>query len=208
MQRRWSKESIALEIISMYESGEDLNYSSVAASNLALLRAATRYFGTWEAAVNFSGLNYEEIRRYKCWNRDRIIARIRELHAQDVDLSWRNVCINVDPQLAAAATKKSHFGSWREALEAAGLDYDSIRRYKEWDDDRILEMVREYASMGKPLNAKNVEQQDITLITAARRRFDSWHQALIAAGLDYRQIVRRAPFKRGQGRRSRVKTAV
>lgn len=200
MNRKWSKESIGLEIVSMYESGENLNYASIAASNLALLRAATRYFGTWEAAVRFAGLDYDSIRRYKSWTRDRIVARIQELHAEGVDLSWRNVCMNVDPQLAAAATKKSHFGSWREALETAGLDYDAIRRYREWDDTRILEMVREFHKDGKELNAKNMEQQDITLITAARRRFDSWHQALTAAGLDYKEIVQRAPFKRGLGR--------
>lgn len=200
MNRKWSKESIGLEIVSMYESGENLNYASIAASNLALLRAATRYFGTWEDAVRFAGLDYDSIRRYKSWTRDRIVARIKELHAQGVDLSWRNVCLNVDPQLAAAATKKSHFGSWREALESAGLDYDAIRRYREWDDTRILDMVREFHKDGKELNAKNMEQQDITLITAARRRFDSWHQALTAAGLDYKEIVQRAPFKRGLGR--------
>ena len=55
-------------------------------------------------------------------------------------------------------------------------------------------------SDGKHLNAKNMEQEDITLITAARRRFDSWHHALSAAGLDYTEIVQRAPFKRGLGR--------
>lgn len=200
MHRKWSKESIALEIRSMYESGENLNYSAIANNNLALLRAATRYFGTWEAAVRFAGLDYDLIRRYKSWTRDRITQRIKDLHSQGVDLSWRNVCLNVDPQLAAAATKRSHFGSWREALESAGLDYDTIRRYREWDDERILEMVREFHRTGKELNAKNMEQEDITLITAARRRFDSWHQALQAAGLDYREIVHRAPFKRGLGR--------
>jgi hypothetical protein len=200
MYRKWSKETIGMEIRSMYESGENLNYSSVAANNITLLRAATRYFGTWEAAVNFSGLDYSQIRRYKAWTRDRIVERIRELHAQGADLSWRNVSLTVDPQLAAAATKKSHFGSWREALEASGLDYDSIRRYREWDDERVLQMVREMHACGKGLNAKSMEQEDITLITAARRRFDSWHQALTAAGLDYRDIVQRAPFKRGLGR--------
>jgi len=200
MHRKWSKESIAMEIVSMYESGENLNYSSIANTNLSLLRAATRYFGTWEAAVNFAGLDYDQIRRYKSWTRERIVSRIQELHKQGIDLSWRNVCLNVDPQLAAAATKKSHFGSWREALEASGLDYDSIRRYREWDDERVLQMVREFHARGKGLNAKNMEHEDITLITAARRRFDSWHQALTAAGLDYRQIVQRAPFKRGLGR--------
>ena len=200
MHRKWNKDAIALEILSMYESGENLNYSSVATNNLSLLRAATRYFGAWEDAVRFAGLDYDSIRRYKSWSRDRIIARVKDLHAQGVDLSWRNVCLNVDPQLAAAATKKSHFGSWREALEASGLNYDEIRKYREWDDARILDMVRAFHRDGKELNAKNMEQEDITLITAARRRFDSWHKALTAAGLDYTEIVHRAPFKRGLGR--------
>ena len=106
---RWKSSACA-------ESGENLNYSNIANTNITLLRAATRYFGTWEAAVNFAGLDYSQIRRYKSWSRDRIIARIRELNSQGCDLSWRNVSLNVDPQLAAAATKKSHFGSWREAL--------------------------------------------------------------------------------------------
>ena len=39
-------------------------------------------------------------------------------------------------------------------------------------------------------------RSDITLITAARRRFDSWDKALTAAGLDYKTIVLRTPFKR------------
>ncbi len=207
MHRKWNKDAIALEILSMYESGETLNYSSVASNNLSLLRAATRYFGTWEDAVRYAGLDYDSIRRYKSWTRDRIIARIKELHAKGEDLSWRHVCLNVDPQLAAAATKKSHFGSWREALEASGLNYDDIRKYREWDDERILEMVREFHRDGKELNAKNMELEDITLITAARRRFDSWHKALTAAGLDYTEIVHRAPFKRGLGRGQSKRTA-
>jgi hypothetical protein len=208
MHRKWNKDAIALEILSMYESGENLNYSSVAGNNLSLLRAATRYFGTWEDAVRFAGLDYDLIRRYKSWTRERIVARIQELHAQEADLSWRNVCLNVDPQLAAAATKKSHFGSWREALEAAGLDYDAIRKYREWDDTRILDMVRAFHRDGKELNAKNMEIEDITLITAARRRFDSWHKALTAAGLDYTEIVHRAPFKRGLGRGQSKRAAI
>lgn len=205
MNRKWSKNSIALDILSLYKSGANLNYSAAAAENLSLLRAATRYFGTWEAAVRYAGIDYDTIRRYKSWTRARIVARIRELHTEGKDLSWRNVCLHVDPQLAAAATKKSHFGSWREALECAGLDYDTIRRYQEWDDTRILQKVRAAHLSGQELNAKNMEQQDITLITAARRRFSSWHQTLTAAGLDYKDHVQRAPFKRGQGRSRRVR---
>jgi hypothetical protein len=102
----------------------------------------------------------------------------------------------VDPQLAAAATKRKHFGSWKAAVSAAGLDYGSIRRYKEWDADTITSRVNELHSLGIDLNAKSMEEYDITLITAARRRFDSWDKALTAAGLDYKKIVLRTPFKR------------
>ena len=194
--RKWSQESIGLEIRRMFESGEDLNYANIAHDQVALLRAATRYFGSWRAAIEFAGLNYDDIRRYKTWSRDRILERIRELYTQGEDLSWRHVSTKVDPQLAAAATKRKHFGSWREAVAAAGLDYGLIRRYREWDENTIKERLCELHEQGVDLNAKNMEEYDITLITAARRRYDSWDKALTAAGLDYRQIVLRAPFKR------------
>jgi hypothetical protein len=180
----------------MHNADDDLNYASIAQEHVALLRAATRYFGSWRSAVEFSGLNYEEIRKYKMWTRERILERIRELHAKGVDLSWRHISTVVDPQLAAAATKRKHFGSWRSAIQSAGLNYSDIRRYREWDEEAVIQRLRELHHEGRDLNAKSVEQYDITLITAARRRFDSWHRALEAAGLDYKQIVLRKPFKR------------
>ncbi len=194
--RKWNKETIGNEILRMFESGENLNYATVAQEQVALLRAATRYFGSWRLAIEFAGLNYEDIRRYKTWSRDRILGRIQELHAKGEDLSWRHVSTVVDPQLAAAATKRKHFGSWRNAVNSAGLDYRQIRRYREWDENTITQKLRELYEEGIDLNAKNVEEYDITLITAARRRFDSWDKALTAAGLDYKKIVLRTPFKR------------
>jgi hypothetical protein len=180
----------------MFEAGENLNYAAVAQEQVALLRAATRYFGSWRLAVEFSGLNYDDIRRYKTWSRDRIVERINELYERGEDLSWRHVSTQVDPQLAAAATKRKHFGSWRNAVASAGLDYGKIRRYREWDADTITQKLRELHEQGIDLNAKNMEEYDITLITAARRRFDSWDRALTAAGLDFKKIVLRTPFKR------------
>ncbi len=194
--RKWSKESIADEIRRMHKAKEDLNYATIAQQQVALLRAATRYFGSWRAAVEFSGLGYEDIRKYKMWSRDRILARIRELHGKGEDLSWRHVSTAVDPQLAAAATKRKHFGSWRNAITAAGLKYGDIRRYRQWDQQAVIDRLKELHSRGESLNAKNMEDVDITLITAARRRFDSWDKALTAAGLDYKKIVLRTPFKR------------
>ena len=193
---KWSDTSIAAEILRRYESGLDLSYSAMAREDLPLLRAATRYMGSWEAAVQAAGLNYDDFRKYRSWTNDRIIERIRELHDKGDDLSWRHVSLTLDPSLAAAATKKSHFGSWRAALDAAGLNYDQIRKYRDWNSSEVLRRVRDLYARGEPLNAKSMEKQNITLITAARRRFPSWDKALSAAGLDYKEIVQRTPFKR------------
>ena len=190
----------------MFEAGENLNYAAVAQDQVALLRAATRYFGSWRTAVEYSGLNYDDIRRYKTWSRDRIIERINELYEQGEDLSWRHVSTQVDPQLAAAATKRKHFGSWRNAVASAGLDYGKIRRYREWDADTITQKLRELHEQGIDLNAKHMEEFDITLITAARRRFDSWDRALTAAGLDFKKIVLRTPFKRRKSTKAAAET--
>ena len=180
----------------MQTEGGNLNYADIAQNEVALLRAATRYFGSWRAAVDFAGLKYEDVRKYKTWSKERILERIHELHSKGEDLSWRHVSTQVDPQLAAAATKRKHFGSWRNAITAAGLKYGDIRRYREWDEKAVIERVKQLHAEGKDLNAKSMEEFDITLITAARRRFDSWDKALTAAGLDYKKIVLRTPFKR------------
>lgn len=194
--RKWSKEAIATEIARLHEANEDLSYAAVAQNHVALLRAATRYYGSWRAAVEQAGVGYEGVRKYQTWTGERILERIRALHAAGTDLSWRHVSTQVDPQLAAAATKRQHFGSWRAAIEAAGLDYASVRRYRKWSEQAIIDRLKELHAQGVNLNAKNMEETDITLITAARRRFDSWHLALEAAGLDYHTIVLRRPFKR------------
>ena len=132
----------------------------------------------------------------KFGSRDRIIERIQEMHDKGEDLSWRRVSLEGDPQLAAAATKRKHFGSWGHAVAAAGLDYDQIRRYRDWDESTIKIKLTELHAQGADMNAKQMEESDIALITAARRRFESWDGALTAAGLDYKSIVLRAPFKR------------
>ena len=205
---KWSNDSIAVEILRRHDAGLDLSYSGMTREDLPLLRAATRYMGSWEAAITFAGLNYDDVRKYRSWTKERIVERIQELHEKGSDLSWRYVSLTLDPSLAAAATKKSHFGSWRAALDAAGLDYDHIRRYRDWSDTEVLRRVRDLYAQGKPLNAKSMEKENITLITAARRRFPSWDKTLSAAGLNYKEIVQRTPFKRRRQAPGTVSAAV
>ena len=114
---RWSKDEIAMEIRGLYLDGEELNYTSVEKNHLALLRAACRYFGSWKDAVEFAGLDYSKIRKYKAWTKAKIISASRNYRQ---DRSERNVSTKVDPHCGAAC--RQPLGSWRAALEAAGLN--------------------------------------------------------------------------------------
>ena len=116
------------------------------------------------------------------------MARIRTLHEQGADLSWRQVSGKTDPCLAAAAVRPGHFGSWRAALSAAGLDYDRIRRYRQWSREGVLRAVCHRHARGQALNVAALEPGETALLTAARRRFGSWERALAAAGLNERTV--------------------
>ncbi len=193
---RWTHDTILGEILRRYETQQDLSYSGLSRENLPLLRAAARHFGSYPLAIAAAGLNYDELRRYRNWTNERITNRLQELVSQGADLSWRHVSTKLDPTLAAAAVKRHHFGSWRAALEAAGLDYDTIRRYHDWDEKEVVRRIRERHARGELLHAKALEREDTALITAARRRFPAWHTSLTAAGLDYGQIVLRSPSEK------------
>ena len=119
---------------------------------------------------------------------ERIVRRIRELHAAGHDLSWRVVSSEVDPPLAFAAIRPKGFGSWRAAIAAAGLNYEEVARYKCWNKERVMREIQEMHRAGKPLSVSDVEQSNAPLLWAARRRFLSWDDAVAEAGLDPAQV--------------------
>jgi len=184
MLTRWSKDEIALEILRRVAAREPLSYGAMQKQDLRLLRAATRHFGSWQAAVEYAGLDYDQIRRYRIWTGERIVEEIQRLHSEGHDLSWRHVSTQLAPSLAAAATRGNRFGSWRQALEAAGLTYEDIRKHKTWEADQVLAELRERSALGLSLRVADVAAESPALLAAARRRFPGWYEAIVAAGLD------------------------
>src|SRR5688572_17952298 len=148
MLNRWSKDEIGLEILRLYASQQPLSYGEMQKRNVRLLRAATRYFGSWQNAIEYAGLDYDKIRKYQVWTRERIVEQISKYHQEGHDLSWRHVATELDPALAAAAIRANRFGAWQEALAAAGLDYDEIRRHRAWDGEQVLDEIRRRHSSG------------------------------------------------------------
>ena len=90
------------------------------------------------------------------------------------------------PDVYAAADRL--FGSWKDAIEACGLNYAEIRKYREWSITKILEEIKNAYKAKKSLNSKYIQDNNRPLYMAAIKRFKSWGNAVHAAGLDYKKI--------------------
>lgn len=185
--RVWTKEKLVAEIQKLHREGVDLSPTAMQRTHSALFASArsSSHFGSWRAAIEASGLEYDGFKRVKQqWTRDEILSRIREMNAQGHDL--------LDPRfkikhrsLYLAACAHRYFGSWKRAVEAAGLDHEQMREGRVWTQARILRTIQELAAQGKPLGWAYIEEHEPGIYRAARRKenFGSWAAALQAAGV-------------------------
>jgi len=90
------------------------------------------------------------------------------------------------PDVYAAAERI--FGSWGDAIEACGLDYSQIRKYKTWTRQSVLEEIRRMAEENEPLDSNNAQDNHKALYMAAIKRFKNWGKAIKTAGFKYEDI--------------------
>ena len=131
----------------------------------------------------------------RVWSRERLMARILELHVLGVDLSPTSIQI-VDSALFSSARSRSHFGSWRRAIEECGLDYECIKRVqRRWSHESILQAICAQHQAGENLLHPDFKtrQRSLYLAACAHRYFGSWRRAVSAAGLDH-ETMRESRF--------------
>jgi hypothetical protein len=194
--RKWSPQIVSEEIRAWHQEGKPLFSHYMRQNFQELLAAGIRYFGTWQMAVEASGIEYQNVRRYQNWSKPLIVAKIQELYKQGVDLSFRAMMLSEYNAMVYAAIRPNHFGSWKNALDAAGLPSDEIYRYRSWDEDGILEEIRKLKALGADLSSKAMDESANPLIATARRRFGNWGTAVERAGIDYSKIRRRRRWTR------------
>ncbi len=180
--RHWSRDDVVKEIRKLQKQGSQLNSGHIARVQPALAYAARRYVGSWEKAIQAAGFDYSEIRRKSFWSKKKIVSQIRELKAEGrplhVSAAEKEYC-----GLVGAATM--YFGSWRKAIQAAGLDYSRIKQQKEWSKKAIVREIRRLHRQGMPLGTTiPVREKYRILHAAAVRYYGSWAEAMRAARLE------------------------
>ena len=88
------------------------------------------HFGSWAKAVETAGFDYIVYRKknpHNTWNEEKVISDIQELGAQKIPLDSTFI-IKEYNELYKAAYR--YVGSWGKAVEAAGIDYEEIKKIK------------------------------------------------------------------------------
>ena len=89
------------------------------------------------------------------WTREEIIRRILDLDAKGYPLTVGKP--GVSPALYQAGSRI--FGSWRNALQAAGLSPDRGSRAERWPPAKILMVIRNLSQRRRPLRKKELEER-------------------------------------------------
>ena len=86
----WTHEQVVEAIKRLHRAGRRLRRKRIP---VKLYSIGRRLFGSWRVAVETAGFNYEDVSGIHRWDRNRVIAEIRQLAAAGVPLSraadWR-----------------------------------------------------------------------------------------------------------------------
>ncbi len=124
LRRKWSKEKIVQKIQELRNQKIDLSAGNIVKNYVPLFTAATskRYFSSWANAVKAAGIDYSSIleagknRRRELltkWSKEQVLEEIRKADSQDLLKTYHS-------RLTLYSAARREFGSWKEALEAAG----------------------------------------------------------------------------------------
>ena len=128
--------------------------------------------------------------RNRSWTQETVLAEIKAWQVAGKPLYSHHMRQNFQELLAAGIR---YYGSWRQAVEAAGIPYDEVRKYRAWSKERIVQTVQKLHAEGADLSFRGMMLSKYApMVYAAIRpnHFASWKNALTAAGLAAEEIYR------------------
>ncbi len=181
---QWSKEKIVAELKRLVESGVKPNVTEVRRANRLLLNASRAYFGSLKEALSAAGIAYQ---RFARWSGVLVARKLKELAAAGEDLSP----LAMRRKYGTLVNRAWRFcGSYRKAIEAAGLDYLGVTKHASWDRRSVLRKLRELAGSGVDMGHRAMHASHPRILDAAKRTFGSYPNARKAAGVGAKPLTR------------------
>src|SRR5882672_3471999 len=98
------------------------------------------------------------------WDKDEVVRALRKLHRSGADLSYNALAKRKQSLVSAAAY---HFGSYRKAVEKAGIDYAIVTRRPRWNKAAIIGLIKQARRDGEDLHWSAVTTRRDELAKAA-----------------------------------------
>ena len=194
-----TKKDVIAEIQRRHSVGLDLNTNAVSKGedkDLALYNRGRRVFGNWKAAVEESGMKYDDARKNRSRYPDRksLIAAIRERHAAGKAINCISIARGPDCDHAMRQAIGRYYGSVEKACRAAGVRFRKARESKYPDEKSVLKEIKRRVKIGLPvtpsvLAGKSPGPLDRALLMRGSRFFGSWRNAVESAGIEYEKKV-------------------
>ena len=127
------------------------------------------------------------------WTHEKIIREILRREVAGLPLT-RCREQGVDNGLYAAGARV--FGSWPNAVRAAGIAPSRAHAAEKWPPGKIQATIRILSKRRRPFRPGELQERYSHLIRAAQRYFGSWSKAVIAAGVDPLKLMRAVPWTR------------
>ena len=156
-----------------------MNAGAMRRRDYGLFQAAIARWGTWAKTLRATGIDPVEARRLRTWNRASIVEAIRELG----QLPGYRTMKERDSGLLDAAERV--YGTWKAAVQAAGMSYPKRNAPWKWPRERVLEEVRRRHRLRLSLRANEIQRDCRGLGAAGEREFGTWPRAVAAAGVPY-----------------------
>jgi len=176
------RETIIRKIVEMDLARHSLLEDNVQAANELLHAAAVSEFGSWETALYYAGVSANDVGRCRDLSPERIKHRLRRLCTTGYDLG---AMVNRSRDRGFYEAAVRHFGCWRDALTAAGINHANVTRHrpKHLDREAMLHWLRNRQSAGQSVVWTDVCLENRDYALAIRREFGSWRKAIQAAGV-------------------------
>lgn len=129
------------------------------------------------------------------WTKGRVIQEIRNLKKQGRVLASSRVQSQVGGLVEMA---RRIFGSWRVAVESAGLEPRREGLRQRWSRAEVIESIRRERRQGTDLSEKAMLHGKSAIVSAARRSFGTWGEALRVAGIDPAEVRRARRWRRAE----------
>jgi len=178
--RRWTKTRIVAEIQRRDGKGQTLCLAAILREEPRLKRfcyAVLHQFGKWSQALRAAGLHPDAVREHqRKWPRERVIQEIRRRH---VERKLLNTDRMLRENLALHTAGRRHFGTWKKAVEQAGINYNLYVRggLYGWTRSKTQRALWDRLVTNRG-SRKQVQDEAPSLYRAAMHYFNTWEGAV------------------------------